>query len=262
MTYSFFCCIIFWLIVIGIPIAISYWVSRSRIRNDFKQHVRSLRGLVLRESDDSIEVQLPCEVGTVVAAFFPLADHWYGKRVFELHFNVPATDAQCFVCGNHRLSRTVPSGWTVWKDGSTSQPPHVLAATASPSTAEKYFRSGLIQAYAQLEKIHPQTSRVTIDNERLIVLVSEFSSSATEISNLLVFGSQLVRQIETIQSGEILVVSPSMVPATDAQCPICFSPVVQPIACRECGTPHCRDCWSYNNNICGVFGCGGQPVQP
>jgi hypothetical protein len=136
-----------------------------------------------------------------------------------------------------------------------------LAATATPTTSEKYFRSGLIQAYAQLEKIHAQTSRLTIDNDQLILLVSEFASSATEISNLLVFGSQLVRQLESIHSGDILVVSPSVVAASDAQCPICFSSAVQPIVCERCGTPHCRDCWSYNEMVCGVFGCGGKPVK-
>ncbi|MDP1562743.1 MAG: hypothetical protein Q8M16_15305 [Pirellulaceae bacterium] len=261
MSGGFICCIVFWIIVIGIPIAISWWLSRSRVRNDFKMHIRSLRGLVLRETDDSLEVQLPSESGTVVAAFFPLADHWFGRRVLELHFNLPATAAQCFVCGNHRLSRTVPTGWTILKDGGASQPAHVLAATATPAASEKYFRSGLIQAYAQLEKIHPQTSRVTIDNDRLILLVSEFASSASEISNLLVFGSQLVRQLETVHSGEILVVSPEVVATTDAQCPICFSQVVQPSVCERCGTPHCRDCWSYNNMVCGVFGCGGHPVK-
>ncbi|MBL8856654.1 MAG: hypothetical protein JNK57_22005 [Planctomycetaceae bacterium] len=261
MSFGFFCCIVFWFIVIGVPIAVSYWVGRSRVRNDFKLHVRSLQGLVIRENDKSIEVQLPCEAGTVAAAFFPLTDHWFGRRVLELHFTLPSTDVQCFVCGNHRLSRNVPTGWTIYQDGKSTQPAHVLAATATPTTSEKYFRSGLVQAYAQLEKIHPQTSRLTIDNDQLILLVSEFASSASEISNLLVFGSQLVRQLESVNSGDILVVSPTVVPAGDAQCPICFSTVVQPIACDRCGTPHCRDCWSYNEMVCGVFGCGGHPIK-
>jgi hypothetical protein len=260
MSFGFLCCILFWLIVIGIPIAMSYWVGRSRVRNDFKAHVRSLQGLIIRESDESIEVQLPSEAGTVLAAFFPLAQHWFGRRVFELHFALPPTSAQCFVCGNQRLSRSVPSGWTTYQDGSNVRAAHVLAATATPTHSDKYFRAGLIQAYSQLEKIHPQTSRLTIDNDRLILLVGEFTSCAAEISNLLVFGSQLVRQFESIHAGDILVVSPTTVLADDAQCPICFSPVVQPVACQNCGTPHCRECWSYNDNLCGVFGCGGRPL--
>ncbi|MBL8889326.1 MAG: hypothetical protein JNL67_05065 [Planctomycetaceae bacterium] len=261
MSYSFLCCILFWLIVIGVPIALSYWFGRSRVRNDFKLHVRSLHGLVLRESNESIEVQLPSEAGTIAAAFFPLSDHWYGKRVLELHFNLPATNAQCFVCSNSALSRSTLDGWTVYQDQDMARFPLVHAATATPETADKYFRGGLIQAYSQFGKIHPRSGRIAIDNDRLILLVGEFTSSPTELSSLLVFGIQLVRQLDAIHCGEILVLGPSSTTGAESQCPICFSPAVQPVACQRCGTPHCKECWTYNDQVCGVFGCGGNPVN-
>lgn len=261
MTFSFLCCILFWLIVIGVPLVLSYWFGRSHVRHDFKQHVRSLHGIVMRESTESIEVQLPSEAGTVAAAFFPFSDHWYGKRVLELHFNLPPTSVQCFVCSHSGWSRSVLEGWTSYKDQDTARSPQVHAATATPETSDKYFRGGLVQAYAQLGKIHPRSGRIAIDNDRLILLIGEFISSPTEISNLLVFGSQLVQQLEAIYSGDILVLGTSSTTATEAQCPICFSPAVQPVACQRCGTPHCKECWTYNDQVCGVFGCGGHPLD-
>lgn len=253
-------CLLFWLIVIGVPIWISIWLGQANHRSHFKQQVKSLRGLIIRESSDSIEVRLPSSLGLVPAAFFPRSAHWYGTRVLELHFPLPATGAQLFICGNPKLSRELPQGWSRWSDPTLARDSRMVTATASPQTAATYFEGGLVQAYRQLEKIHPQTSRLAINNDQLLVLVSDFSNSSRELSSLLVFGTQLAQQLESLQTGQIQLAT-AVCAAKDAQCPVCFSPVVRPVVCDRCGTPHCHDCWSYNEYRCGVFGCGGAPIS-
>jgi hypothetical protein len=261
MSFGFLCCVVFWLLVVGFPILLTLWLGGTHLGRQFKLHVRSLRGQVVRESSESIEVQLPGETGMVAAAFFPRGSHWFGRQVLEMHFALPSTGAQLFICGNQRLVRNLPAGWLPWTDPLLGRHANVIAASATPERATTYFAAGLLQAYFQLNKIHPNTIRLAIGDDQLILLISEFSNTATELSNLLVFGNQLVKQLEIVQSGQIQLTDRISLSATDAQCPICFSPVVQPIECERCRTPHCRDCWSYNGNVCGVFGCGGHPAD-
>lgn len=253
-------CLLFWLIVIGVPIWISIWLGQANHRSNFKQQVRSLGGTLIKDLPDSIEVRLPSGLGLVPAAYFPRSAHWYGTRVLELHFPLPATGVQLFVCGNPSLSRQLPVGWHRWSDPALARDVRVVAATATPQAATLYWEGGLVEAYRQLEKIHRQTSRLAINNDQLLVLVSDFSNSGRELSNLLVFGTQLARQLESLQTGQIQLATAIETPVV-AQCPICFSTVVRPVACERCGTPHCYDCWSYNESRCGVFGCGGGPVS-
>jgi len=251
-------CLLFWLVVIGVPVWISIWLGQSNRRSIFKQQVKALQGGIVRDSRDAIEVRLPSGLGLIPAAYFPGSTHWYGKRVLELHFPLPTTNAQLYICGKPNFSRELPPGWSRWHDAALALDSRIVAATATPQTAALYWEGGLVQAYQQLEKIHRQTSRIAIDNDQLLVLVSDFSNSSRELSNLLVFGTQLAQQLDNWQSGQIQL--KTAVSLADAQCPICFSTVVRPLACERCGTPHCHDCWGYNDGRCGVFGCGGAPV--
>jgi len=258
VSINLLCCILAWILIIGVPTILSIWLSQVQNRRAFAAHVRSLSGRILSENAQTVEVQLPSEVGIVSAAFFPKSMHWYGTRVLEMHFPIPATKVQLFLCGNEQIGRALPAGWqpaAIYLPGY----PQLLSATATPAAATPFWNAGMVNSFRQLDKIHPRNCRLAIDDDQLVVLVSHFSNSAAELSSLLIFGAQLARQIEALQTGQITLVETAAA-ADSSLCPICSSPAVNPLPCSSCGAPHCRECWQYNEQLCGVFGCGGGPL--
>lgn len=255
LSAALICCVGVWMVIIAGPILISTWLGANQCRSSFKSICRSLKGTISKDNSDSIEVQFPGSDRQVLAAFFPRATHWFGRRVLEMHFVLDPTDCHLFICGNRRLSRNLPDGWRA-RSGDTRA--DRLVATATHELAERYLEAGLLQAYDQLATIHPLTSRLAVSNDRLVLLVADFSNSVNELSSLLIFGRQVAAQIERVQAGDIELVTIAGVEPEDANCPICCAQVVQPLACQRCGTLQCRECWAYNDGRCGVFGCGGQ----
>ncbi len=252
-------CILGWVLIIGLPVLLSVWLSRSQYRRNFLGIVRALNGTVVSRNRESIVVQLPVGPRVVSGAFFPGGDHWFGREVLELHFPLPVTSAQLFICCECPHTRSLPEGWQRLQDSKVDGVMGVVSATATPESAAPIFGLGIGGVFEQLRRMKRENRcRIAIDNQILIVMVAGYMNTVSELSKLLSFGSQLTQQIAAFEEGAISLAETIETADSEKSCPICSSPVINAVRCGRCHTPHCRECWEYNGKICGVFACGGK----
>lgn len=261
-TVAILFCLFCWGLIVAGPIAIALMLNRRQQQRMFQRAVEQLHGSVVSEKKDSVIVRIPYQDFDVSGAYFPGTAHWFGRDVLELHFALPPSEAQLYYCCSCHSGRHVPTGWTPLPP---RKPSTRLGATTDHPDSQKLAGIGLDTTFDELLRSKPQQyCRAAIDGDTLILLVSGFggyANTAVEIARVQAIGAQMARQIWMVMDGSVQVSATQSTPLEEQICPVCSSPVEDPVICERCRTPHCRDCWSFNGDTCGVFACGGHTLS-
>lgn len=256
-------CMFGWALLIGLPILISIWMNRSQQRRNFLQNVRYLNGTVVSQNSESVIVTVPFGSQVVSGAYFPGSDHWFGRETLELHFALPETAAQFFMCCPCSHARRLPAGWIRIESLRSGRMINGVVATSTPSTAIPILDLGVIGVFDQLQRIRSASqSRIAVDNHLLMITTSHFANTASELAKVLSLGTQMAQQIGLFADGSVTLSEAFESEDSQKACPICSSPVINPVRCQRCQTSHCAECWEYNHRICGVFACNGNQASP
>lgn len=262
-SFAILFCLLCWAAIVAGPIFIAMILNRKQQKRAFQKSIEQMGGTIVAEkANNTIIIQLPFQEFEISGAFFSGSDHWFGRDVLELHFALPESQAQLYYCCPCPSARKFPTGWQALPRQSGE--PRLAASTLHPDSL-KLLNLGLEKTFDELARNRlSHFCRAAVDGSTLILLVSGFSGYAAiapEINKLLAIGSQMARQIWLVMDGSVQVSNAQSTSVEEQTCPVCSSPVENPVICSRCHTPHCRDCWKYNQETCGVFACGNQKLE-
>lgn len=105
--------------------------------------------------------------------------------------------------------------------------------------------------------------RIELSPESLRIRVSEPLLRRSSLSRLLEASILLTARIlERPDGEEVLSAVPVPVAVDGGICLVCGAELEGPLArCRECGTPHHRECWDYAGG-CSTYACGSRVAAP
>lgn len=264
VSFAILFCIACWAAIVAGPVVIAFMMNRRQRQRSFINCVREVGGVLIRDEDSSGStlVRIPYDEFEVSGAFFSSNTHWFGREVLELHFALPPSEAQVYYCCNCRSGKQSPEGWMPLTPYGRSG--RQAAATNHPDS-QKLCGIGLDSTFDELLRTKPTNQcRIAIDHSTLVLLVTGFGGYANmglELKRVLAIGAQMSRQIWMVLDGSIELADAQQTAIEEQTCPVCSCIVEDPIICERCKTPHCRECWTYNGDSCGVFACGGRTAQ-
>jgi len=249
-------CLLAWGLIIVVPLYVSYSFSRSNLRQRFCDDARRLNGTIIKQSSEWIEARVPGTIRPVDIAFFTGRTHWFGKDTLEIHFPLPPGNGyEFFICCQCVHSKQTPSRWVK----KHLQVGSWRAIVAGPNLAalESGLALGLESFFGQFRQaMAPKNCRIAAEGDIIKFFVRQYSPNISDFTAIISLGNKLSQQIGMLVDGTIQM-SETVAGSEEQICPICSCDVVNPRNCTRCKTPHCTECWSYNNYSCGVFSCGG-----
>ena len=121
----------------------------------------------------------------------------------------------------------------------------------------KLFSEGVQWQIRQLKQFfHEVPLYVTIEREWLTIRKSVYLKTEEQLNDFVRLCLELHDQMLLTESAGIQFHENNVIGSMDdASCPICSSEIEgQMVLCIRCKTPHCHDCWEYNQK-CGMYAC-------